>query len=102
MMSDELKVGDWVCVDKRFGAGVDLMQIVRETKTTFVTRYGTKIRKSDLSIIGPDRFGPFYVRTPTDADMMSWRIEMAKMALGRLAVTESNIDAVESLIESSK
>ena len=94
----ELKHGTLIATNRKFGTGVELHRIVRDTATTYVCDTGVRFRKDDLKIVGADRFGPFSGRTPSSADILSARIRAAQEAIKRLVVTEENLERVEAAI----
>lgn len=95
--SDELKVGDQIAVDNRFG-GIAVHTIKKVTQSMYVCDH-IRFRK-DLSIVGSaGTWGPRWGSVVTDEIKMKCRIQRAHAALKTLKVTPGNIDAVEALLK---
>jgi len=94
----ELTLGALIATNRKFGAGVELHRIVRDTATTYVCDSGVRFKKAGLKIVGADRWGPFSGRIPSSADILSARIRVAQDAINRIVVTEENLERVEAAI----
>ena len=93
----ELKVGDKIATHREFGKGVDIHVIQSETPTMWVCRH-RRFRKDSLKVVGPGRWGPYQGRIPTDADIMTSRIDVSQGRLQQIKLTAHNIDAAEAFI----
>jgi len=93
----ELKVGDKIATDTRYGRGVVIHTIEKETPTMWVCEH-VKFRKDGLRIVGRDTWWPFAGRIPSDADLMTSRVSRASDRISKVRVTAANIDAAEAFI----
>ena len=94
----DLKVGDKIAINTEFGRGVELHVIERVTPTMYIAKHA-RFRRDNLRLVGYTGWGPSRGRIPTDADILSSRISLAKIRLIGLVVTPDNIDAIERLLK---
>lgn len=94
-----VKVGDLIAY-KGFSS-LNVSKVDRLTKTTAVCG-SLAFRLDTGKMVGSSGYSVVYGRVATEADIITARIQRAQRALQRVIVTEANLEAVESLVATTK